>query len=230
MASERTKKSAKVAPEASAQRAVAKAPRSAKTAPKSPARKPAKPVLLSGGNPQIAKADGDAPVRAYIAAMPGWKQDVGRRLDALIVRTVPAVQKAMRWNSPFYGIEGRGWFLGLHCITKYVKVAFFKGTSLQPLPRSPRRTRARATFTSSKAILSTRNSLRVGFGKPRNNPDRTAFEPLGVNRPGSLFVLHASLSHELKPVGVAVPYSRENRPRLLSSPKVVAYYSCEVER
>jgi len=134
MASERTKKSAKVAPEASAQRAVAKAPRSAKTAPKSPARKPAKPVLLSGGNPQIAKADGDAPVRAYIAAMPGWKQDIGRRLDALIVRTVPAVQKAMRWNSPFYGIEGRGWFLGLHCITKYVKVAFFKGTSLQPLP------------------------------------------------------------------------------------------------
>ncbi|MFN0058070.1 MAG: DUF1801 domain-containing protein [Planctomycetota bacterium] len=94
----------------------------------------AKPALLSGGNPQIAKADGDAPVQKYIAAMPGWKRDVGRRLDALIVRTVPNVRKAVRWNSPFYGVEGRGWFLGLHCITKYVKVAFFRGTSLHPLP------------------------------------------------------------------------------------------------
>ena len=94
----------------------------------------AKPKLLSGGNPQIAKADGDAPVQAYIAAMPGWKRDVGRRLDALIVRTVPGVRKAVRWNTPFYGIEGRGWFLGFHCITKYVKVAFFRGTSLRPLP------------------------------------------------------------------------------------------------
>ena len=92
------------------------------------------PKLLSGGNPQIAKADGDAPVQAYIAAMPGWKRDVGRRLDALIVRTVPAVRKAVRWNSPFYGIEGQGWFLGFHCFTKYVKVAFFRGTSLRPLP------------------------------------------------------------------------------------------------
>jgi hypothetical protein len=95
---------------------------------------PAKPKLLSGGNPQIAKADGDAPVQAYIAAMPGWKRDVGRRLDALIVRTVPNVRKAVRWNSPFYGIEGQGWFLGVHCITKYVKVAFFRGTSLRPMP------------------------------------------------------------------------------------------------
>ena len=94
----------------------------------------AKPVLLSGGNPQIAKADGDAPVQAYIAAMPGWKGDVGRRLDALIVRTVPHVSKAVRWNTPFYGIEGQGWFLGFHCLTKYVKVAFFRGTSLHPLP------------------------------------------------------------------------------------------------
>ncbi len=98
----------------------------------------AKPKLLSGGNPQIAKADGDAPVQAYIAAMPGWKRDVGRRLDALIVRTVPGVRKAVRWNTPFYGIEGDGgkggWFLGFHCITKYVKVAFFRGTSLNPLP------------------------------------------------------------------------------------------------
>jgi hypothetical protein len=94
----------------------------------------AKPALLAGGNPQIAKADGDAPVQAYIAAMPGWKRDVGRRLDALIVRTVPNVRKAVRWNSPFYGIEGQGWFLSFHCFTKYVKVAFFRGTSLRPLP------------------------------------------------------------------------------------------------
>ncbi len=93
-----------------------------------------KPVLLAGGNPQIAKSDGEAPVRAFIAAMPGWKRDVGRRLDALIVRTVPNVRKVVRWNTPFYGIEGQGWFLGFHCITKYVKVAFFRGASLRPLP------------------------------------------------------------------------------------------------
>ena len=100
-----------------------------------PGASEAKPVkLLSGGNPQIAKADGDAPVQAYIAAMPGWKSDVGRRLDALIVRTVPGVRKAVKWNSPFYGIEGHGWFLAFHCLTKYVKVAFFRGTSLRPVP------------------------------------------------------------------------------------------------
>jgi hypothetical protein len=93
-----------------------------------------KPVLLSGGNPQIAKADGDAPVQAYIAAMPGWKSDVGRRLDALIVRTVPNVRKAVRWNSPFYGVKGYGWFLSFHCFTKYVKVTFLNGGSLHPLP------------------------------------------------------------------------------------------------
>jgi hypothetical protein len=91
-------------------------------------------VLLSGGNPQIAKADGDAPVQAYIAAMPIWKRDVGRRLDALIERTVPGVKKAMRWNSPFYGTEKNGWFLAFHCITKYIKVTFFSGTSLRPVP------------------------------------------------------------------------------------------------
>jgi hypothetical protein len=95
---------------------------------------PAEPVLLAGGNPQVAKADGDAPVQAYIAAMPGWKRELGRSLDALIVRTVPDVQKAVRWNSPFYGLEGRGWFLNFHCFSKYVKVAFFRGTSLTPLP------------------------------------------------------------------------------------------------
>jgi len=94
----------------------------------------AAPPLLAGGNPQIAKADGDAPVQAYIAGMPSWKRDVGRRLDALIARTVPDVRKAVKWNSPFYGIEGQGWFLSFHCFTKYVKVTFFRGTSLRPVP------------------------------------------------------------------------------------------------
>jgi hypothetical protein len=90
--------------------------------------------LLSGGNPQIGMADGDAPVQAYIANMPGWKHGLGKRLDALIVRSVPNVRKAVKWNSPFYGIEGRGWFLNVHCFTNYVKVAFFRGASLRPLP------------------------------------------------------------------------------------------------
>lgn len=97
-------------------------------------RRAAQPTLLAGGNPQIAKGDGDAPVQAYIAAMPGWKRDVGRRLDALITRSVPEVRKAVRWNSPFYGIQGQGWFLTFHCFTKYIKVAFFKGASLHPVP------------------------------------------------------------------------------------------------
>ncbi len=97
-------------------------------------RDSAKPVLLSGGNPQIAKADGDAPVQAYIKAMPGWKSEIGRRLDALIVRNVPSVRKVMRWNSPFYGIEGQGWFLSYHVFTRYIKVTFFQGASLQPVP------------------------------------------------------------------------------------------------
>ena len=93
------------------------------------------PVLLSGGNPQIAKGDGDAPVQAYIAAMPGWKHGVGRRLDALIERTIPGVRKAVKWNSPFYGApDGDGWFLSYHCFAKYVKVTFFRGTSLEPPP------------------------------------------------------------------------------------------------
>ena len=99
-----------------------------------PPRKAKAPKLLSGGNPQVAKADGDAPVQEYISAMPGWKRDVGRRLDALIERTVPGVRKAVRWNSPFYGVEGEGWFLSYHCFTKYVKVTFFRGTSLRPMP------------------------------------------------------------------------------------------------
>ena len=107
-------------------------PRKAATKSKSPPK--AGVVLLSGGNPQIAKADGDAPVQAYIAAMPGWKRDLGKRLDALIVRTVPNVRKAVKWNSPFYGIEGQGWFLSFHVFTHYVKVTFFQGTYLRPVP------------------------------------------------------------------------------------------------
>ena len=103
-------------------------------APETAGKTGAKPVLLSGGNPQIAKADGDAPVQAYIAAMPGWKRDVGRRLDDLIVRTVPDVRKAVRWNSPWYGIEGRGWFASYHVFTRYVKVTFLNGASLRPVP------------------------------------------------------------------------------------------------
>lgn len=104
---------------------------------KAKSKKPAKAdgvVLLSGGNPQIAKADGDEPVQAYIAAMPGWKQEVGKRLDALVERTIPGVRKAVRWNTPFYGVEGKGWFLAFHCITRYIKVTFFRGTSLSPVP------------------------------------------------------------------------------------------------
>lgn len=94
-------------------------------------------VLLAGGNPQVAKADGDAPVQHYIANLPGWKRAQGRKLDALITRTVPAVRKAVKWNSPFYGIEGQGWFLAFHVFTKYIKVTFFKGGSLVPLPPVP---------------------------------------------------------------------------------------------
>jgi len=118
-----------------------------KTRPKASHRgkKPIKPrqgrkspvVLLSGGNPQIAKADGDGPVQAYIAAMPGWKSALAKRLDALIVRTVPRVKKAVKWNSPLYGLEDNGWFLGIHTFTRHVKVAFFRGASLRPLPPGP---------------------------------------------------------------------------------------------
>jgi hypothetical protein len=120
MASKTSRKSAKLSKKSAAERGAA--------------RTGAKPTLLAGGNPRIAKADGDAPVQAYIAAMPGWKRDVGRRVDALVVRTVPGVHKAVKWNSPFYGIEGEGWFLSLHCFTKYVKVTFFRGASLRPPP------------------------------------------------------------------------------------------------
>ena len=124
MAKKASVKSKKVTKKAAAKR----------TASKPKPRKAGKPVLLAGGNPQIAKGEGDAPVKAYIAAMPGWKRDVGRRLDALIERAVPRVHKAVKWNSPFYGIGGEGWFLNFHCYTSYVKVAFFRGGSLHPVP------------------------------------------------------------------------------------------------
>jgi hypothetical protein len=120
MAGKTSKKSAKVTKKTAARRVAAKTR--------------TRVTLLSGGNPQIAKGYGDAPVQAYIAAMPGWKRDVGRRLDALIARTVPGVHKAVKWNSPFYGAEDRVWFLSFHVFTKYVKVAFFRGAALRPVP------------------------------------------------------------------------------------------------
>jgi len=101
---------------------------------KAPAKKDAKPKLLSGGNPQIAKAYGDAPVQAYIAAMPNWKRDVGARLDTIITRAVPRVRKAVKWNSPMYGVSDNVWFMSFHVFTRYVKVAFFRGASLRPVP------------------------------------------------------------------------------------------------
>jgi len=142
MADKTSAKSAKVVRKGAAKRVAAKASRPSSrivtgksAATRRAARKgQAKPRLLAGGNPQVAKSDGDAPVQAYIAAMPGWKRDVGRRLDALVVRAVPKVRKAVKWNSPFYGIEGRGWFLSFHTFTNYVKVGFFQGTSLRPVP------------------------------------------------------------------------------------------------
>lgn len=102
--------------------------------PAAAAQSDTKPKLLSGGNPQIPKGDGDAPVRDYIAAMPGWKHDVGLSIDRLVAKNVPGVQRAVRWNTPFYGVKGKGWFLAFHCMTKYVKVTLFRGTSLDPVP------------------------------------------------------------------------------------------------
>ena len=130
----KTSKLSKMANKAAAKRAAVEIAKLSKTAPKSQSRRRKTPALLAGGNPQIAKGYGDTPVQAYIAAMPGWKRAVGRRLDALIVRTVPGVHKAVKWNSPLYGIEGKGWFLGLHCFTSYIKIAFFRGVLLRPVP------------------------------------------------------------------------------------------------
>ena len=103
-------------------------------------------VLLSGGNPQIAMGDGDAPVQAFIAAMPGWKHAVGKRIDAIVARGVPHVRKAVKWNSPFYGIEGHGWFLSFHCFTRFVRLTFFRGTSLEPLPPGPSKVKGTRYF------------------------------------------------------------------------------------
>lgn len=138
MAKVTAKRSSKPAPRSAPGRSPAGTPKGRKAAPKPGAA--ASPLLLAGGNPQIAKGEGDAPVQAYIAAMPGWKRDIGRRLDDLIVRTIPpslSLRKAVKWNSPFYGVQedpSGGWFLSVHCFTKYVKVAFFRGTSLRPVP------------------------------------------------------------------------------------------------
>jgi hypothetical protein len=139
VADKASRKAPRIARNTSSKRSAAKKAKPGKATPRVTAaksRKTAKPVLLAGGNPQIAKAHGDAPVQAYIAAMPGWKRDVGRRLDALITHAVPGVRKAVKWNSPFYGVrdEAQGWFLSFHCFTKYVKVAFFRGASLRPPP------------------------------------------------------------------------------------------------
>ena len=137
MAGKTSKKLAKVAKKPTAKNTAAKKVAAKAVKPrkaKPPSGNGSGPILLSGGNPQIAKAYGDAPVQAYIAAMPGWKRELGRRLDALITRTVPGVYKAVKWNSPFYGLEGEGWFLSYHCFAKYLKVAFFRGASLRPVP------------------------------------------------------------------------------------------------
>jgi len=134
MANKTSATSTKAARKAVSKSGDAKTAKPRRAAAKSQSEQPETPVLLSGGNPQIPKGYGDAPVQAYIAAMPGLKSDLGRRLDALIVRTVPNVHKAVKWNSPLYGIEGQGWFLGIHVFTKYVKVAFFRGASLHPVP------------------------------------------------------------------------------------------------
>ena len=134
MAGKKSKQATEVGKKVGGKRGAAKTGTPRKAVPKSQSGKVAQPKLLSSGNPQIAKGTGDAPVQAYIAAMPGWKREVGRRLDALIVRTVPGVAKAVKWNSPFYGVEEGVWFLSFHCFAKYVKVAFFRGASLRPMP------------------------------------------------------------------------------------------------
>jgi hypothetical protein len=139
MANRTRKKPAMAGTQAATKRAAAQAAKAQRSVARSSASKRTnavvgKPTLLAGGNPRIAMADGDAPVQAYIAAMPGWKSDVGRRLDALIARAVPGVRKAVKWNSPFYGVEGQGWFLSFHTFASYVKVAFFRGASLRPVP------------------------------------------------------------------------------------------------
>lgn len=120
--------------EATTAKSAGLAPSASRPAKKTATPAGGQPRLLAGGNPQIAKGQGDGAVQAYIAAMPGWKREVGQRLDSLIAATVPNVQKSVRWNTPFYGVAGQGWFLGFHCLTKSIKVAFFRGSALSPLP------------------------------------------------------------------------------------------------
>ncbi len=138
-----TKTTAKPAAKTAKAKAKTKPATKAKPAAKPKTKPAAKPtaakkvVLLSGGNPQIAKGDGDGPVQAYLAAIPGWKRAMGERIDAVVVRAVPGVRKAVKWNSPFYGVEGQGWFLSFHVFAQYVKVTFFKGSSLRPVPPGP---------------------------------------------------------------------------------------------
>lgn len=124
-------------PKTPAKKRPARNPATERAATREPPASSDTPALLSGGNPQIAKAYGDAPVQAYIAAMPGWKHDVGRRLDTLVTRAVPGVRKAVKWNTPLYGVEDHVWFMSFHCFTRYVKVAFFRGASLDPVPPGP---------------------------------------------------------------------------------------------
>jgi hypothetical protein len=154
MTGKTSKKTVKSAKKTRVERVAAKAGKPRQTAPKSPSRRLTEPTLLAGGNPRIAKGEGDAPVQAYIAAMPGWKREIGLRLDALIVRTIPDVRKAVKWNSPLYGVADRGWFLGIHCFASYVKVAFFRGASLHPVPPASPRARTRAISTSMKRTRS----------------------------------------------------------------------------
>lgn len=125
-----------IAPRKTAKKAASKKT-GAKAAKPSASEPSGKVKLLSGGNPQIPKGDGDAPVQAYIAAMPGWKREVGERLDALLEKHIPDLQKAVKWNSPFYGVEGQGWFIATHVFTRFVRISFFYGQSLKPMPPGP---------------------------------------------------------------------------------------------
>ncbi len=162
MAGKTSKKSAKVAKKAAAKRVAAKAAKPRKTAPKSQSRKIAKPALLAGGNPQIAKADGDAPVHAYIAAMPGWKRDVGCHLDAIIVRTVPSVRKAVKWNSPLYGVEvkaGSSASIASRSTSRWLSSAARRCVLS---PRASPRASTRATSTSMRTTSSTKLSSPLG--------------------------------------------------------------------
>ncbi len=159
------RKTARKTVKKTAKKAVKKAPEKKAPAKKAPAKKAkakTKPKLLSGGNPQIALGYGDAPVQAYIAAAPGWKRDLCRRIDQLITQSVPGVRKAVKWNSPFYGMAEKSWFMSFHIFAKYVKVAFFQGQSLRPVRPANQNTKTSATSTCARMTGSTRNSSSPG--------------------------------------------------------------------